>query len=513
MVIDEESNETEILNEGIKLEMSGNQFVRWINGVTNKESRLKFYADGDPPVISDSLFGAPRYTSNQMLFYGKGLKCKIKAKDKLSGVDKTYYSIDGTSFREYIAPLDINNEKTYNMRYYSVDNTGYANVPRNIDLIVDLTSPSSEYRTLENFIDNVLSSKTKIKLSAEDKISGVENIYYKFGDSTDFSIYKSNLPVSHLKNGEHVISYYSTDHVGNLEDKKEFVFYLDKEAPKPEVIVKGQYHEEGSKFYISAHSLIHLSATDDKIGVEQIYYAINNASDYLTYENPFPLSLKSGQFYISFYAKDKLGNTSTSEKKYYQMDLTPPETKNKVDGPSYAQRSTVWITQETKISLTAKDSESGLKKTDYIIGEDQPKKYEGSPIQITSEGNFLFRYFSYDNVGNREGDNVLLLIADNSPPDIKEIFSVSPVDTITKNEETIFAYPQYTTLFLAATDMSSGLKGVWYTLNNNAEQEYYNSILCDKTGEYNITVLAKDNLDHISKKNIRFIIKKLDVSY
>lgn len=512
-VVNNATNQSEPLTEGIKLEMSGNQFVRWINSVTNGETRLKFFADGNPPEISDSLYGSPRYKSDTATYFGKGLQLKIKSYDQLSGVYKSYCSIDGKEFVEYQQPLSLNKQKAYNIRYYAVDNTGYANEPVPIDLIVDLDSPVTELSTENNFHENTLSKETKIVLAGKDNSSGIRQTFYKFDDTDTYSVFGKSIAIAKLKNGEHQIHYYSKDKVENEEAVKTYSFYLDKEPPEPEISIRGEQFENESGFYVSALSLINIKASDDKIGVNKIYYAINQSADFLVYENPFPLSLKSGDFSISFYAVDKLGNTSARQKKYYRMDLTPPVTGNKIDGPHYSQRSTVWITKDTRLALTAEDAASGLRETHYIIGDKQPVVYDNTPVSIETEGNYLFRYFSYDNVGNREGDNVLLLIADNSPPEIKEIFSVSPVDTLQKKGLEVLAYPQYTTLFLAATDMSSGLQGVWYTVNKEAEQEYFNSILCDKIGEYSIKVRAVDNLGHTTEKQIDFVIKKLEVNY
>ncbi|MDC0584682.1 hypothetical protein OAO55_03020 [Bacteroidales bacterium] len=511
MVIDDVSGKTKPVTEGIKLELSGNQFVRWVNSVSLKDTKMKFYSDGDAPVTNDSLFDAPRHSKSGTVYFGHDLKCKLKPKDKLSGVANTYYSIDGKAFEAYKTPLSFNTEKPVNLRYYAVDNTGYAEDPKSIDFIVDKSSPVTHYETEINFMEEVLSGKTKIKLPSEDELSGVHQVFYKYDDN-EYKKYSSPLLAMYLDNGEHTIKYYAVDKVENKEKEQSFTFYVDKEAPKPDISIRGEQHIEGEKWYISSHSLMQLSATDDKIGVDNIFYKINNSKDFRKYENPFPLSMKSGQFSISYYVKDKLGNTSQLKKRYLQMDLTPPKTENKIEGPHYAQRSTVWINKETKIKLLANDGQSGLKKINYVIGNDQAKDYNDKPIQISEEGNYLFRYFGFDNVNNREGDNVLLLISDNTPPDIKEIFSVSPLDTISAGtEDQSYAFPQYTTLFLAATDMSSGLKEVRYSINGGEEKEYFSSILCDKIGNYDIDIQAVDNLGHSSSKSLKFTIKKLEI--
>jgi hypothetical protein len=207
---------------------------------------------------------------------------------------------------------------------------------------------------------------------------------------------------------------------------------------------------------------------------------------------------------------DKLKNRSKTDKQNFQMDLTPPETGHEINGPKHAQRSTIWINNQSGIMLSADDASSGLREIFYVIGNEKEKLFTGNPIQINEEGNYLFRYYSFDNVNNREGDNVFLLIVDNSPPDIQEIFSVSASETrADDNGEEVNVYPQFTTLFLAATDMSSGLNDVEYALNGGDFQPYLNQIICRETGRYQIHVKAKDNLGHVSEKEITFFIDKL----
>lgn len=513
-VVETSSNKTEIVEEGIRLEISGNQFIRWINSVTSQETRLKFFADGNPPEIADSLFGAPVFEGNSDLFYGKNLMLKLKANDVLSGVNDIYYSIDGKPFQQYSDIINLDTEKSFNIRYYALDNVGYFNNPNRLVFTVDHTSPTTQKTIETNYIDNILSKSTTILLSSEDNLSGVNNIQYAF-DENDYTAYRKPIALQNLSNGEHKITFFSTDEVENTEKETVYDFYLDKQPPDPVLSIEGKKHVTENRFYVSVHSRVKLAAEDDKAGVDKILYKINDARDYIEYENQFPLSLKAGEFSITYYALDKLNNACKPRMEDFFMDIVPPQTKHVISGPHSAQRSTVWINRDTRIKLASEDDASGLDYITYVLGENTPDTFNiNNPVRISNDGNFLFRYWGTDLVGNREGDNVLLLIADNTPPDIKEIFSVSPNDTIQSADgQMLSVYPIYTTLFLAATDMSSGLKGVWYSLNGGAEQEYFNSILCDEPGDYKIVIRAEDNLGHTATKEISFHVKKLSPEY
>lgn len=55
--------------EGIKLELSGNQFIRWYHYIKKDTLRLKFFSDGDPPSLSIEFSGAPKYEPGNNVFY------------------------------------------------------------------------------------------------------------------------------------------------------------------------------------------------------------------------------------------------------------------------------------------------------------------------------------------------------------------------------------------------------------------------------------------------------------
>jgi len=494
--------------EGIKIEMSGNQYVRWINAVTMGETKFRFFADGEPPIISHKFNDAPKYVSKGKTYFGQNLNCTFSAKDEYSGVKDILLSIDGKPYGVNTAPVDFNTEKDFFVQYYSVDKVGYFNKPATVEFTVDLTAPQTKSSVENNYIDNILSKDTKIVLSSNDNSSGVKKTYYKFDNSSSFSIYVGKINIQSLSNGYHTISYYSVDNVENKEELKKYEFYYDKEAPKPDIAIRGALHKEGATEYVSAQSLITFSATDDKSQVKNIKYSINTNNNYTTYENPFPISLETGPFSITYYSEDKLGNKSNNKQKKYMMDLVPPVTKFKMSGDYYSQNTTIWINKDTKINLQATDAHAGVSEIFYVVGEDQPTSFT-TDFQVAKEGNFLCRYWAVDNVNNREGDNILLFITDNAAPEIKEIFSVSPLET---GDDGIDVYSQYTNLFLAATDMSSGLKEVTYSINGSAYKEYKTAIIMDKEGLYTIKIKAVDNLKQESEKEIKFKIRKLTTS-
>lgn len=503
-------------NHGIKIEIPGRQFLKWIAQLDGKESLLRFYADGAPPVVTDSFYGAPVFITKSDIFFGTGLKYSVFAKDALSGVDSILTSVDKSTFTPYEKSLEFDIEKEYKICSYAVDKVGYASTLKTARCIVDKSPPQSIHETQNNFFDDVLSASTTIRLRSADKMSGVKSMFYKFENQTNFLPYTGQVfTLYNLSDGDHVLSFYGIDNVKNEENHVDYPFYLDKMPPVPQISITGDNFVSDKSTFISPRSLVELTATDNKIGVQKIQYAINvfnTNKKFENYENPFSTNLSTGPFLIEFYATDKLGNMSQKFNKPYIMDLTPPKTIFKVTGPNYPQHTAIWVTSATTLEFLSTDKGAGLQRIEYQIGSGNIEKYD-HPVSISNEGKYMVRYWGIDNVNNVENGNVVLVIVDNANPEIKQIFSVAPVDSIVNSDgKVLYTYPQYTSLFLAATDQASGIKMVWYSLNGKPELEYHNVILCDKTGDYAVKIRVEDNVGHFSEEVALFSVKAMDAS-
>jgi hypothetical protein len=503
-------------NKGIKLEIPGRQFLKWIAQLNQRETLLRFYADGVPPVVTDSFYGAPVFVTKSDMFFGSGLKYSVFAKDALSGVDSVLTSVDKGTFTPYDKPFEFDAEKEYKICSYAVDKVGYASTLKTARCVVDKSPPQSIHETQTNFLDDVLSVSTTIRLHSSDKMSGVKSMFYKFENQTNFLPYTGQIfSLYNFSEGDHVLSFYGIDNVKNEENHVEYPFYLDKTPPVPQISITGDNFVLDKNTFISPRSLIAITATDNKIGVQKILYAINtfNANKkFENYENPFSINLSTGPLLVEYSATDKLGNVSQKYNKPFIMDPTPPKTGFKVAGPNYPQHTAIWVTSVTTLEFFSADKGSGLQRIEYQIGTGNIEKYD-HPVSISNEGKYMVRYWGVDNVNNIEDGNVVLVIVDNANPEIKQIFSVAPVDSIVNNDGKIVnTYPQYTSLFLAATDQAAGVKMVWYSVNGRPELEYHNVILCDKTGDYAVKIRVEDNVGHFSEEVALFSVKAMDAS-
>ncbi len=245
-----------------------------------------------------------------------------------------------------------------------------------------------------------------------------------------------------------------------------------------------------------------LSAQDNKSGVEKIEYSFEGPA-YELYADPFLLPTKAGTAKLSYRASDKLGNTSAVATLPYSMDIVPPQSQYKIVGPSFQVRSDIYITKETRIELSATDDASGVQHTQYQAeGEPQPHIYN-APLAYPDEGRRLVRYWSTDQVNNRELDRALILITDNTPPQIFANFSLK---TLSTSADGLPVYRRLTSLFLGATDNASGVHAIYYSFDGGKEMQYSTPLVLDKAGTFALQIRVDDNLGNESTKNLRFVI-------
>ena len=97
-------------------------------------------------------------------------------------------------------------------------------------------------------------------------------------EDTDYSA-----PVTISGEGVHELTFYGYDNVIN-RNMKTFVFYVDNEGPdvfaRFSLPKKGQKQVENKVFdTYESQTAVFLSATDQKVGYEEMYYSINGTAE------------------------------------------------------------------------------------------------------------------------------------------------------------------------------------------------------------------------------------------
>ncbi|NLE00380.1 MAG: hypothetical protein GX640_10945 [Fibrobacter sp.] len=499
---------TTATDKGIRLDMSGKQALRWYNMVTGEKHNLRFYSDGDLPVCDIKLLNAPSYVSGTTSYFGKGLSFELHAEDKSSGVEQMYVSVNNGPYQPYTAALNFTTQMNYTVSFYAVDNVGNVSVPVKKHFAVDLTPPTTKAISEKSFTNSenkiILSRLQTISLIANDSLSGVKETFFKFDADVNFFPYKGALYLRNFKDGEHTLTFYSVDNVGNEEQKMSLSFIIDNLAPVPAVTLNGdQFEPKKGQFIVSPRTQLVATATDASSSVGSVEFSINNSA-FTVYTNPFPVSAVPGRFIVNVRASDKLGNLSQPTTLILTVDAKAPHSAHSFAGPIYKTDYTTIITPATKITLSSLDDISGLKSIHYSYENDKTHTYS-TPFSIPNEGSYILKYHGVDNVNNQEELQMIAVAVDNTPPVINETFSTPKLSAST---EPVSQFQKSTMMFLQATDNLAGLNSIWYSFDGGKEFKYEKPIRLEKKGEHKVVIRAVDNVGNTSQKTIAFAIKE-----
>ncbi|MBI1184993.1 hypothetical protein GC194_12025 [bacterium] len=479
------------------------------------EVLFEVYADGLAPVTTSAFAGAPTYYNGGTVYYGKGLSITLNSRDAVSGLEAMHYSLNGGNYTNYTSPLTNFKEGTNNIYYFGSDNVGNAENTRTKSFIFDITAPVTN--SVINGIkygDNILSPTTTLSLPSSDNLSGLNRTLYNFDNGTDRRYY-GNINIGSLADGQHTIYYYSYDNVKNEEVKKSLSFYLDKIPPVTTYSIDGDLCEKGSIKWVSTRSVVKLSATDNKAGVFKIYYRIGRSLETVhgetrvDYGAPISIPATYGAHVLKYDAMDNVENLSHNAYLTVYMDNLAPETGITYGRPQFFTRDTLFINSTTKIVLNATDRGSGVVKTEYAVDGGGMNAYSGN-FTLANHGHRTITFKSTDCVNNVEELKTSKVFVDNKPPKIHHNFSIEPIGT--KGDLKI--YPNYTRLYLGATDRHVGTERILYSINGSAFTDYSSPQTLDiselnrfsQKQKYTVKVKAYDKLGNVAEETIEFYV-------
>lgn len=466
---------------------------------------FEVYADSRSPKTHLNYNAAQKYFNGIQWYVGK-VTLELNSTDAHAGVEQTLFSIDSAGYKKYTEPFVLDQEKKYTLDYYAVDNVGNAEKPTHITFNVDLSAPKTELVFDGEKYEQVISGRTKIKLEPSDPISGVKRTYYKLDDG-NYIQYKGTLHSTYLSEGEHTIAYYSVDNVENKEAEQVYAFYVDKTPPILVDEIMGNSFVVNGKEYSSGRTKLKLTAVDNKAGVKEIKYALNQG-EYQVYEKPFYLTTVSGSLSALSYAIDFVGNKSVASEKSTKskaayVDLTGPELKYEFEGKMFKARDTLFVNRDTRIKLRASDSESGLKALSYSLDNGAEITFD-KPFAIEAEGPHVLNIYGYDNVDNSNRE-VLYLVVDNKGPDVYSRFSILPVAKKEVKGQMVDVYSSHAVLFLSATDAKVAIDRIYYSLDGEDEKMYTGIIDGFKLGKnYELIIRAVDKLGNVNIDTLLF---------
>ncbi|HEY9125294.1 MAG TPA: hypothetical protein VIO15_13210 [Bacteroidales bacterium] len=471
--------------------------------VRKQDIIFEVYADSKAPVTKISFNTGKTFKKDNKLFVKGPSQISLTANDELSGVDKIMYSLDGEEFRPYVSTLEISAEGEHTLKYFAYDFVGNTEALHTLVLVVDNTKPKTSYEFKGDNFDNILAGNASIVLKSEETGSGLAGIYIRL-DNGPVQKYSSAIKAATIEQGEHTLYYLASDNLDNAETENTLDFYVDKTPPTIMHEIIGKTYMINGREFSSGRSQLKITGLDNKAGIKEIYYSINN-SEYKKYEKPVLLSSISGGLVIKAYALDNVNNRTEirDEAQSAQLpyiDLTGPSMKYSFSGPLFKYADTIYVNKNTKIHLKGVDEEAGLSQIQYNIDNLGMTNYQ-EPFSIDKEGIHTIQYSGTDNVDNTTM-GYFTVVVDNTGPEIFPRFSSLPIKSDNTQKP---IYPSFAALFVAATDQTTGYEKMTYSLNGSKEIPF-TGFLNAFNKNNQLTIKAFDKLGNITVLSMQFSV-------
>ncbi len=491
----------------------GRNIIHLYENEKNKEIVADYvvYVDGKAPKSNLTINAASKFTTKDKVYFGKGATIKIAVKDDISGVDKTYISLNGEDFKQWLGEIVLNEEGDYFLKYFSCDRVGNIEKVKTINLSIDFTPPKSRLKVIGLADGNIISAKTKLQLVAEENLLSIGKTYYKIDNGTRLASADGNIPITQLQDGNHHLEYFTEDNTNGRESVQFFDFYLDKNSPIVITDVLGDRFIVNEKIYFSGRTKLKFTAVDNKSGVEDIFYSLDGKA-FTKYSDPFYMPTKAGVYAIRYYAFDKMGNQGAGNpnKKIEEykhnggviyVDLTGPTLKNEFIGHYYKKDGQTYISSKTLIKFSGQDPESGLQKITFRFDSLLDETTYSLPFSLPKENYGKVDFYGYDNVNNRNVGRLNLQI-DNDAPEINYSFNLSS----TGNKNGVDIYPSGVAINLSTSDSKTGVSFSMYSINGEPEKLLKSTISgFEKNKLYKIKIRS---VDHLANKAIVEIVFK-----
>lgn len=479
------------------------------------EIAFPYFVDAKTPTVKIQFLGAVRTKKNQGEVYGKNLRIHFAAKDEDAGIHTVYYRINDGSFDEYEQPIAIEDQGLYRVWVYARDRVGNLSRIVTKEFQVDTSMPVSSLRVSPAVEDDeiqVISNYTKLVLSSEDALAGVQSTRYQVHKAeanrqiSKQGAYKTPIVFDRMTEGYYQINYWSADRVGNTESTKAARVFMDTSSPEMKLQFLGDHSRQRGLNYISPRTRLGLIVRDNRAGVAWLKAGLNQ-DQLRVYNGPMIPPSKDGLFTLKAASQDRVSNKGSVLFKGLFLDKKQPNVSHKVMGSSFSRGSLTFVNPKTQIHLRARDGESGVRGIMVSINDSDPEFFTKS-LKFEDQGQYVVSYYGIDRVQNRSPNKTLVLFLDREKPEVFHRFSTAPTGETEWQGRDLKIYPLGTSLFVSATDHDSGLARISYQVDKQRQVILKEAKLTlNKPGFHRYRIIARDQVGNENKIDIHFLVK------
>ena len=371
----------------------------------------------------------------------------------------TTRSTTGRSSSTPAPPFLVGGSGSQTVTYWSVDNAGNIEGFKTGYVNIDTSAPVTTANGLQADDNSGWTTNTAptVSLSATDVGGpGVAATYYTV-DGSDPQLYSGAFTVT--DDGQHPVTYWSVDTLGNVEDTNTGYVNIDTTAP---VTSATNLMADSSSGWQNTAQTVTLSGDDGPgCGVATTYYTVNGGATQ-PYTSPFTVSAQ-GPNLITYWSVDTLGNTEGANTGYVNLDPTAPTVSD--------DAGTAWHKSDVTVHLDRllDTGGSGLAGTQYRLqGASTWTTAAGNafvvpaPADHSGDGAWTYEYQAQDVAGNLSAIHTCTVKIDTTAP------TTTASGLQTDNHSGWRSSSQ--TVTLTPSDALSGPGTTYYTVNGGTTQ-------------------------------------------
>jgi hypothetical protein len=447
--------------------------------------------------------------------------------DNSSGID---FNVSGVnSSGNWAISYNISNviEGTHLLTIYANDSTGNINTTETRTFVLDVTNPVTTLVAPGNGTNySIASSNQTFNVTVADATT--DSVIYNFenGSGTDFNVSGTNISgawaisynVSTLAEGTNIVTVYTNDSSGNLDQTKTFTLFVDYTSPavsflSPPAGSTFSGSSNNQTFNVSIEELSIETAIfefDNSSGVDLNVSGVNSSGAWAISYNVSGLA--EGVHVVTMYANDSSGNTNNSETLIFTLDNTPPNVTQLIPINS----STFNISNPIQIGASINDSTfidavfanvtypNGT--TELIVLSNQTGSPEVFNISYTIpllNGTYNITFIANDTTNNRNASEITFFVAGDITPPAVAITAPTAGQNFEQNDNftiaaTITDQINVSVVFANITLPNTTVYERYYTDGDG--DGIYNSTFNDtsETGVYTLLLIANDSSNNIN---------------
>jgi len=347
---------------------------------------VQFVLDWTAPTSRVSLTGS----AGSAGWYVSPVVANITASDRVSGIMKIVYSLDGGTWTNYSGNMTLNGEGIHSFRYLAIDNAGNNGTANNLTIRIDTLAPVTgiAFNGTGNPDQRKFNSSVVITLSPTDPTSGTAVTQYSI-DSGTWTTYTSSLSMT--VEGTYNIRVRSTDHAGNVETTESVNYTIDKTAPRSGLTLNGNV---GTNGWYNGTVYAVWDPTDNYTGVQMVRYRLDGGV-WTTATGTLNVTV-NGHHDLDYFSVDNANNSEQMQSVSFKVDTVLPEAVIDLAEGTRVDSSTLTV------ALNVSDNGSGIESVFYKVDDQNYTSSSGGKIVMTglSDGAHTLYVRVTDQAGN-----------------------------------------------------------------------------------------------------------------